>query len=67
LLEYLLERRGAIVSREELLAKVWSLDGDTMSRTVDVHMAGLRKKIEADSRYPRFLLTVKGAGYKLAI
>ena len=67
LLEYLVERRGAVVTREELLAKVWGLDGDTMSRTVDVHVAGLRKKIEADSRYPRFLLTVKGAGYKLAI
>ncbi len=66
LLEYLLDRRGAVVTREELLEKVWSVNGDTLSRTVDVHIAGLRKKIEADSRYPRFLLTVKGAGYKLA-
>jgi two-component system alkaline phosphatase synthesis response regulator PhoP len=67
LLEYLIERRGAIVTREELLENVWSLDGDTLSRTVDVHIAGLRKKIEVDSRYPRFFLTVKGAGYKLAV
>lgn len=67
LLEYMVERRGAVVTREELLEKVWGLDGDTMSRTVDVHVAGLRKKIEADPRYPRFLLTVKGTGYKLAI
>ncbi len=67
LLEYLVERRGAVVSREELLEKVWNLNGDTLSRTVDVHVAGLRKKIEPDARYPRFLLTVKGAGYKLAI
>ena len=66
LLEYLLDRRGAVISREELLENVWGLDGDTMSRTVDVHIAGLRKKIEEDSRYPRYLLTVKGAGYKLA-
>jgi len=65
LLEYLLDRRGAVVSREELLEKVWNLSGDTLSRTVDVHVAGLRKKIELDQRYPRFLLTVKGAGYKL--
>jgi DNA-binding response OmpR family regulator len=65
LLEYLLERRGALVTREELLENVWNLDGDTMSRTVDVHIAGLRKKIEPDSRYPRYLVTVKGAGYKL--
>ena len=66
LLEYLIERRGAVISREELLEKVWGLDAETLSRTVDVHVAGLRKKIEPDSRYPRFLLTVKGAGYKLA-
>jgi DNA-binding response OmpR family regulator len=65
LLEYLIERRGMVVPREELLENVWGLHGDTISRTVDVHIAGLRKKIEADSRYPRFLLTVKGAGYKL--
>jgi DNA-binding response OmpR family regulator len=67
LLEYLIERRGVVVAREELLENVWSLHGDTLSRTVDVHIAGLRKKIEADSRYPRYLLTVKGTGYKLAI
>ena len=67
LLEYLVERRGAVVSREELLENVWNLNGDTLSRTVDVHVAALRKKIESDSRYPRFLLTIKGAGYKLAI
>ena len=67
LLEYLLERRGAAVSREELLERVWGLEGDTLSRTVDVHIAGLRKKIEEDSRYPRFLLTIKGSGYKLAV
>jgi two-component system alkaline phosphatase synthesis response regulator PhoP len=67
LLEYLIERHGAVVTREELLENVWSINGETISRTVDVHVAGLRKKIEADSRYPRFLLTVKGAGYKLAI
>jgi DNA-binding response OmpR family regulator len=65
LLEYLIERRGIVVSREQLLEDVWSLNSDTLSRTVDVHIAGLRKKIEADSRYPRHLLTIKGAGYKL--
>jgi DNA-binding response OmpR family regulator len=65
LLEYLFERRGAVISREELLEKVWGVNGDTLSRTVDVHIAGLRKKIEPDHRYPRYLLTVKGAGYKL--
>lgn len=67
LLEYLLQRGGAVVTREELLENVWGLDAGTLSRTVDVHVAGLRKKIEDDQRYPRFLLTVKGAGYKLAV
>jgi len=67
LLEYLLERRGSVVTREELLENVWGFNGETLSRTVDVHIAGLRKKIEADSRYPRFLLTIKGSGYKLVV
>ena len=65
LLEYLIERRGAIVTREELLEKVWGLEAGIITRTVDVHIATLRKKIEPDSRYPRFLITVKGSGYKL--
>jgi len=67
LLEYLIQHRGNVVTREELLEDVWSIQADTLSRTVDVHIAGLRRKIEADSRYPRFLLTVKGAGYKLVL
>jgi two-component system alkaline phosphatase synthesis response regulator PhoP len=67
LLEYLIQRRGDVVTREELLENVWNLQADTLSRTVDVHIAGLRRKIEGDSRYPRFLLTVKGSGYKLAL
>jgi len=67
LLEYLIQHRGDVVTREELLEDVWSLQADTLSRTVDVHIAGLRRKIEVDSRYPRFLLTVKGAGYKLVL
>lgn len=67
LLEYMMEHRGVVVTREELLENVWGLDGDTLSRTVDVHIAALRKKIESDSRYPRFLLTVKGSGYKMAV
>jgi two-component system alkaline phosphatase synthesis response regulator PhoP len=65
LLKYLVERRGTLVSREELLQNVWGMGANTLSRTVDVHMAALRKKIEPDPRYPRFILTLKGAGYKL--
>jgi two-component system alkaline phosphatase synthesis response regulator PhoP len=65
LIEYLIERRGTLVTRQELLENVWGIQGDTLSRTVDVHIAGLRKKIEADPRYPRLLITVKGTGYRL--
>jgi two-component system, OmpR family, alkaline phosphatase synthesis response regulator PhoP len=67
LLAYLIQHRRELVTREELMENVWGFHADTLTRTVDVHIAGLRKKIEADTRYPRFLLTVKGAGYKLAI
>lgn len=45
LLEYLIERRGTVITREELLENVWNLSGDTLSRTVDVHVAGLRKRL----------------------
>jgi two-component system alkaline phosphatase synthesis response regulator PhoP len=65
LLKYLLEHRGSVVTREELLANVWSLAGETLTRTVDVHMAGLRRKIERDSRYPEVIITVKGFGYRM--
>jgi len=65
LLKYLLEHRGTLVTRQELLENVWGLNGDTLSRTVDVHMAGLRKKLEANPKYPALILTVKGFGYKL--
>ena len=65
LLRYLLEHRGAIVTRDELLRNVWGLNGDTMTRTVDVHVASLRKKFETDPSYPEYLITLKGFGYKL--
>ncbi|MDQ6759381.1 MAG: response regulator transcription factor [Acidobacteriota bacterium] len=67
LLKYLLDHRGTIITREELLDKVWGVEPDTLSRTVDVHIAGLRKKIEPDPRYPQFLITVKGFGYKMVV
>ena len=47
--------------------KVWGVEPDTLSRTVDVHIAGLRKKIEPDPRYPQFLITIKGFGYKMVV
>jgi two-component system alkaline phosphatase synthesis response regulator PhoP len=64
LLRYFLEHRGDLLSREELLEQVWGLRGDTSTRTVDVHVAWLRQKIEPNPEHPQFLITVRGAGYK---
>lgn len=65
LLRYLIEHRGAMVSREELLANVWGYAPKLFTRTVDVHMAWLRQKLEENPRAPEFLLTIRGLGYKL--
>ena len=55
------------MSRDELLHKVWGYarDLDLETRTVDIHIAKLRRKIEVDPGAPRFLTTVRGAGYRL--
>jgi len=64
LLDFLARNKGQVFSRDHLLQKVWGYDyaGDT--RTVDVHVSWLRRKIEADPARPRHLLTVRGVGYK---
>jgi two-component system alkaline phosphatase synthesis response regulator PhoP len=64
LLRYLLEHRGATLSREELLKQVWGYSADMYTRTVDVHIASLRQKLEDDPKQPKFILTVQGLGYK---
>ncbi len=66
LLRYLAEHRGTTVSRETLLSEVWGYGAVTSSRTVDVHVAWLRQKLEEDSRQPKWILTVHGMGYRLA-
>jgi two-component system alkaline phosphatase synthesis response regulator PhoP len=64
LLRYFIEHRGATLSREELLNEVWGYDAIPSTRTVDVHVAWLRQKIEPSPRHPQFILTVHGLGYK---
>jgi two-component system alkaline phosphatase synthesis response regulator PhoP len=64
LLRHFLDRRGKVVSRDELLDKVWGYDSSSMTRTVDVHVSSLRQKIEDQSGKPRHLITVHGQGYK---
>ena len=66
LLRYFLEHRGATLTREELLNEVWGYNSMPSTRTVDVHVAWLRQKIEPNSRHPQFILTVHGMGYKFA-
>jgi two-component system response regulator RegX3 len=57
------------VSREELLSKVWGYARglNLETRTVDIHIAKLRRKIEADNKEPERLITVRGAGYRLFV
>ena len=64
LLRYFIEHRGATLSREELLKQVWGYSADMYTRTVDVHIASLRQKLEDDPKQPKFILTVQGFGYK---
>lgn len=65
LLRYLIERAGQTVTRGELLRAVWGYDETSYSRTVDVHVFNLRRKLEADPAQPEFITTVAGLGYKL--
>jgi DNA-binding response OmpR family regulator len=68
-LQYLHEHRGRAVARDELLNKVWGYarDADIETRTVDIHVAKLRRKIEADPKQPQVLVTVRGGGYRLLV
>lgn len=66
LLRYFLENRGAALSREELLQEVWGYGVAPSTRTVDVHVAWLRQKLEDDPRNPKWILTMVGLGYKFA-
>jgi two-component system OmpR family response regulator len=64
LLAFLAKNKEQVFSRDQLLEKVWGYDYSGDTRTVDVHMRWLRQKIEADPAHPRYLLTVRGVGYK---
>ena len=64
LLRYLVEHRGATISRDELLNEVWGYNAMPSTRTVDVHIAWLRQKLEPNPHYPQFILTIHGLGYK---
>lgn len=65
LLIALLERNGAVASRIELMKEVWGHASAVISRTVDTHIAELRRKLETDPARPAYILTVRKAGYRL--
>jgi two-component system alkaline phosphatase synthesis response regulator PhoP len=64
LLRYLVEKAGTTIPRAELLRSVWGYDEGMFTRTVDVHIASLRQKLELDSKRPELIVTVPGVGYK---
>ena len=66
LLRFLIDRRDKVVSREELLEGVWEYQPGVSSRTIDVHVAWLRQKLEEDPEYPRYIRTVRGVGYRFS-
>ena len=64
LLRYLMERAGSAVPRAELLRSVWGYDAGSFTRTVDMHIASLRKKLEKQPASPQLIVTISNTGYK---
>lgn len=67
LLRYLIERRGRVLSRDEILTHVWGYDYEGTTRTIDNFINRLRQKIGDNLRKPRYILTVRGVGYKFHV
>jgi len=66
LLQYLIHHRGKIVPREEILEKVWQYSRNVSTRTVDVHVAWLRQKLEDNPQNPKHIHTIRGKGYRFS-
>ncbi len=66
LLAYLVQNRGALLTRDQLLDKVWGYDATAATRTVDVHVAALRQKLERHPSRPEYILTAHRRGYRFA-
>lgn len=67
ILLYFLKHRNKVINREELMLVVWGYNSDVNTRTLDMHIVRLRKKIEVNPEMPLFVQTVRGIGYKFAI
>jgi two-component system alkaline phosphatase synthesis response regulator PhoP len=63
LLEYMLQHPGELLTRDRLLSDIWGYDAFPTTRTVDNHILRLRKHIEPDPDNPRYIRTIRGAGY----
>jgi two-component system alkaline phosphatase synthesis response regulator PhoP len=64
LLQYLMERAGSVIPRTELLRSVWGYYAGSFTRTVDMHVASLRKKLEKEPSAPELIVTISNTGYK---
>ena len=64
ILAYLIENRGQVLSREQLIEHTLGIDFEGYDRTIDVHIKNIRKKIEVDTKQPKYILTVMKVGYK---
>lgn len=64
ILRYLIQHKGRTVTRKQLLRDVWGIDENIITRTIDRHMASVRKKIEPDPSDPKYIETVYGIGYR---
>jgi DNA-binding response OmpR family regulator len=66
LLKYLIQNRERVIERDELLEEVWGKDVVVSVRTIDTHVANLRKKLEDDANQSRLIISIRGVGYKFA-
>ena len=64
ILLYFLKNKNKVINRDELMMEVWGYNADVNTRTLDMHIVRLRKKIESNPDYPQYLQTVRGVGYK---
>jgi DNA-binding response OmpR family regulator len=66
LLELLMREAGSVISRDRLLEEVWDMNWFGSTKTLDVHVSGLRRKLGDDPATPRFLHTVRGVGFRFS-
>ncbi|MGC2935894.1 winged helix-turn-helix domain-containing protein, partial [Enterococcus faecium] len=64
LLVYFMKRKDRVIDRDRLLDRIWNFDFAGQSRIVDVHVSHLRVKIERDPKHPKYLVSIRGFGYK---